>query len=268
MSAAQPAPATTADTPPAGWSVIAARRTGESHARRGEGGQDALALRQRRGVLVAALADGAGSAARGGAGAALAVRHVAASACRWLADNPLERLADDTMTAWIMAARARVARAADDGGLIPRDLATTLIFGLSDGRETRIAHIGDGAAVIRDCTGLWKALSWPAGGDYAGSTYFLTDDEPALRLARHAGPVTALALFTDGLERLVLDFAAEAPHGPFFDRVARPLDALTAPGRDAALSKALGAWLGSAGVAARTDDDRTLLLARPLGAAR
>jgi hypothetical protein len=62
----------------------------------------------------------------------------------------------------------------------------------------------------------------------------------------------------------VLDFATRTPHAPFFDRMSAPLDRLSAPGRDRGLSQALGAWLGSQAVAARTDDDRTLLLARLL----
>jgi hypothetical protein len=268
MSAAQPAPLLHADTAPAGWSVIAARRTGESHSRRGERGQDAFALRQRDGVLVAAVADGAGSAPRGGAGAALAVRAVTQSALRWLGHKSFDAHTDADIETWLIDSRERLAEAAQRAGLTRRDCATTLVLCLSDGRQTVIAHIGDGAAVARDDTGIWHALSWPAGGEHAGSTYFLTDETPALRLTRHAARVTALALFTDGLERLVLDFAAEAPHGPFFDRIAKPLDGLTAPGRDAALSKALSAWLGGEGVAARTDDDRTLILARPVEGVR
>jgi hypothetical protein len=268
MSAAQPAPLLHADAAPAGWSIIAARRTGESHARRSERGQDAFALRQVNGVLVAAIADGAGSAPRGGAGAALAVRSVAQSATRWLAGKPLNALTEADVETWVDSARERLAQAASRNGHVIRDCATTLILCLSDGGQTLVAHIGDGAAVARDEASTWQALSWPAGGEHAGSTYFLTEEPPALRLTRHATPVTALALFTDGLERLVLDFAEETAHGPFFDRIAKPLDSLTAPGRDAALSRALGAWLGGEGVAARTDDDRTLILARPLEAAR
>ena len=237
MSAAQAAPLLHGEEASGGWSVIAARRTGESHARRRERGQDAFALRHADGVLVAAVADGAGSAPRGGAGSALAVRSMAQSATRWLADSPLDALTDAEVETWVDSTRERLADAAGRNGLALRDCATTLILCLSDGGQTLVAHIGDGAAVARGASGGWQALSWPAGGEHAGSTYFLTDETPALRLTRHTAPVTALALFTDGLERLVLDFAEGTAHGPFFDRIAKPLDSLTTPGRDAALSR-------------------------------
>ena len=259
---AQPAPSAT--PVPGGWAVAAATRAGEGHARRGERGQDALCVRQMPGgVLVAALADGAGSAARGGAGAALVSRGMVAAACAALAEAPLAALADTAPADWLGAIRQRLATATAAQGLAPRDAACTLLLALSDGDETLVAHVGDGAVVARTPEG-WRALSWPEGGEHAGSTYFVTDETPALRVSRHHSPVSALALLTDGLERLVLDFAAAAPHAPFFDRIAAPLDRLTQPGRDRGLSRALHAWLGTEAVAARTDDDRTLMLARRL----
>lgn len=158
------------------------------------------------------------------------------------------------------AARARVLVAAEAGGVDPRDCAATLALVVSDGRATVAGHVGDGAVAARGPDG-WTALSWPDAGEHAGETRFLTDPDPAIRLACCDGPVGAVALLTDGLERLVLDFAARAAHAPFFERMTAPLAALPAPGRDRALSAALGAWLGGAAVAARTDDDRALVLA-------
>lgn len=244
-----------------GWVAAAATRRGEAHARRGARAQDALRMILRGRVLIAAVADGAGSAPRGGAGAALAVRALTGAARAALADRPLAALEDADLAACFETARAMLKAAAAARGLTPRDLATTALLALSDGETTLAGHVGDGAAVARDAEGRWRALSWPAAGEHAGATYFLTDEALAFRAARLDAPVTALALLTDGLERLTLDFAAAAPHAPFFDRMAAPLAALAAPGRDAALSRALGAWLASEPVAARTDDDRTLLLA-------
>ncbi len=246
----------------AGWRVAAARRTGESHARRGERGQDAfrLALTGPGGrTLVAAVSDGAGSAPRGGAGAALACR-AAVEAAR-TAEGPVAEIDDETALGWALAARARVAAAAQAAGLPVRDFAATLILAASDGAATVAVHVGDGAAALRDAAGAWSALSWPEGGDYAGETQFLTEEPPALRLSRAETPATGLALLTDGIERLVLDFAEGAPHGPFFERMIAPVARLERAGRDLPLSRALARYLGGEGVAARTDDDRTLLLA-------
>jgi hypothetical protein len=262
-----PHPAPVAAGPaPAGWTVVAATLRGEAHARRGERGQDALrALAAGPGgaALVAAVADGAGSAPRGGAGAALAVRAAARAARAALAGGrPVADLAEDEAAGWGLAAREALAAAAAARGLPLRDLACTLIVAAVDATGALVAHVGDGAAAARGADGAWVALSWPEGGEHAGETRFLTEDPPALRTARAGGPPAALALLTDGIERLVLDFAARAPHAPFFDRMTGPLAGAGA-GRDAALSAALRLWLGGEGVAARTDDDRTLLLAAP-----
>lgn len=257
-------PAVAATPAPAGWALAAATLTGEGHRRRGERGQDALCLRQTaNGLLVAALADGAGSAVRGGAGAVLAARGMVAAALAALDGGDLSSLPGEAPGAWLEAVRARLAGAAAMHDLTPRDLACTLILAVSDGSHTVIAHVGDGAAVARTDEG-WRALSWPEGGEHAGSTFFVTDETPAMRVARLDAPIDTLALLTDGLERLVLDFATGTPHAPFFDRMRAPLDRLVAPGRDRGLSRALRGWLDIEAVAARTDDDRTLLLARLL----
>jgi serine/threonine protein phosphatase PrpC len=244
-----------------GWRVAAARRRGEAHARRGERCQDAVALAlvgPGGGTLLAAVADGAGSARRGGAGAALAAR--AAVAAAQAARGGGGRLTEAGLGGWMRAARARLMAAAEARGVAARDCASTLLLLASDGRSTVVGHVGDGAAAAR-APADWTALSWPDAGEHAGETRFLTDPDPAIRVARHATPVAAVALLTDGLERLVLDFAGRVPHAPFFDRMTAPLAALPAPGRDRALSAALAGWLGGAAVAARTDDDRALLLA-------
>ncbi|WP_175478968.1 PP2C family serine/threonine-protein phosphatase [Rubrimonas cliftonensis] len=244
-----------------GWRVAAARVRGESHARRAERGQDALCVRLRGGAIIVAAADGAGSAPRGGAGAALASRAVVREASAALGAQPsLSQAREEDLRRWAEAARAAVAAAAETCGLAPRDCAATLLIAVSDGATTLWAHVGDGAVVARDA-GAWRALSWPAAGAHAGETHFLTDEPFDLRTGRLEGTVDALALLTDGIERLVLDFATETPHAPFFERMARPVAALPAPGRDAALSQALARYLGGAAVAARTDDDRTLVLA-------
>ncbi len=133
----------------------------------------------------------------------------------------------------------------------------------SDGTDTLVVHIGDGAAVARNAvTGDWEAMSWPAQGEYASTTFFLTDDGgPRVRIVRSAVPVDRVAVFTDGIERLALDFAAERAHGPFFSGMSDPVAAAAASGWNLPLSRKLGDYLASPAVNARTDDDKTLILA-------
>jgi hypothetical protein len=74
----------------------------------------------------------------------------------------------------------------------------------------------------------------------------------------YAEPVQAVAVMTDGLLRLVLDMNRNQPHRPFF----QPLLAFAAQVSDPGEANAqLTAFLGSERVNARTDDDKTLVLA-------
>ncbi|MEO1103439.1 MAG: PP2C family serine/threonine-protein phosphatase [Pseudomonadota bacterium] len=237
------------------WVSVAARATGTGHVRRGERCQDALILRHAGSRIVLVVADGAGSAPHGGAGAAIACRTAARTALTMLGgDAPIAQ----TAAAGATSAAERLAQVGDRHAVAPRDLATTLIVAVADTDEVAVAHVGDGAAVVRE-EDSWRALSWPAAGDYAGTTYFLTDAAPEVRISG-TGPVTGIAVLTDGLERLVLDHAAQSAHSPFFEMIARPLVAC-APGRDRSLSAALARYLASDAVTQRTDDDTTLALA-------
>ena len=124
-------------------------------------------------------------------------------------------------------------------------------------------HVGDGSAVYRlDGVADWIVASWPEQGEYAATTYFVTDDpEPRLRFCSAQGPIAELALFSDGIERLALDFSTETAFAPFFDRMFFPLSGKSV-GRDRQLSRHLKEYLDSPSVCDKTDDDKTLVLAK------
>ena len=72
------------------------------------------------------------------------------------------------------------------------------------------------------------------------------------------GPVSLVAALTDGLLRLVLDLNRNVPHRPFFE----PLVEFASDVSDPAAAEAqLADFLASDRVCARTDDDKTLVLA-------
>jgi hypothetical protein len=90
----------------------------------------------------------------------------------------------------------------------------------------------------------------------------VTDDpEPSVSVEYVNGDVAQVALFTDGLERLALDFMTRRAFTPFFTSMFRSLPS-DLPGRHKQLSQALRAFLDSSVVTARTDDDKTLVMAR------
>jgi len=155
-----------------------------------------------------------------------------------------------------------IAVVASRRGLPQREFAATLVCLVSSGAETVVAHVGDGCAAVKEVdTGRWVAPSWPDHGEYASTTYFVTDDELKLRVSRHEGDISAAAAFSDGLERLALDFSAVQPFDRFFDGIIAPVAASAILGRDATLSRQLKSYLSSSPVNERTDDDKTLVIA-------
>jgi hypothetical protein len=122
-------------------------------------------------------------------------------------------------------------------------------------------QIGDGAIVAR-CGERYEALTWPESGEYVNTTRFLTDSDvdQHIQYALLAYPVRNIALLTDGLQGLALHFASHTAHAPFFTPF---FDALRAQPDEEwqHLSHAIASSLDSPMVNARTDDDKTLIVA-------
>lgn len=212
-------------------------------------------------TLCAVTSDGAGTASHGGEGASLI--------CRFFGRRILDHVSskntlptDEDLWNWLDEVRDLIGHCAQKRRVIPRNFAATLISITTDGNTTLVAHIGDGNAVARNAeTGEWFCLSWPDQGEYASVTYFLTDELIHLHIHRFAVKIDAVASFSDGIERLALDFARKVPYQPFFNKMIAPLSRSKAVGKDLELSRHLSDFLTSEGVNSRTDDDKTLILA-------
>lgn len=247
------------------WFWAGASCQGVSHKQADIRRQDnfsAFVAGERGRFLVVLASDGAGSASHGGEGATLTCRAFVLRIRGHFAkcnDFPTDKQLWD----WLDELRDRIAIAAQKRSLTPRDFAATLVCLISDGETVLTAHVGDGCAVVRDRdTTEWQIASWPDQGEYASTTFFVTDDpEARMRVDRRERPISALAVFTDGIERIALDLGGQAAHQPFFRGMIQPLDQLTNAGADRALSGKLLSYLDSEPVNARTEDDKTLILA-------
>jgi hypothetical protein len=246
------------------WRWAAASQIGTSHSRLGTRKQDAakcFLTGRHSSALCAMVCDGAGSAAFGGQGASLICR-VLSIELRAHFRTCDELPADEDIWNWIDLARDRLALAAEHRAARRQAFASTLVLLAATDGSVLIVHVGDGAVVARDKGGTWHALSWPENGEYASTTYFLTDDPtPKVRICRLAADYDAYAVFSDGIENLALDQKAMVPHEPFFRSMIAPLDAVADTGKSADLSKALANFLSSERVCERTDDDKSLILA-------
>jgi hypothetical protein len=249
------------------WVWVGAQTSGTSHIRTGAECEDfagCVEIKTELGpILVAVVCDGAGSVPFGKEGAIITATGIVRSAKSFFASkNHLNDLTRPVVHDWIDDLRDRISWVAKRRNAVLKDFASTLVAAVASPTDTVIIHVGDGAAVVRDhmkCQ--WEVPLWPTHGEYASTTSFITDDPEAAFRMDYRSKVDAIALLSDGLERLALSFEIEKAFNPFFDSMIRPLKT-SITGRDRALSKELRRFLNSETVCARTDDDKTLILAQ------
>lgn len=248
------------------WRFVNAASRGTSHDVTGTPCQDdcyvdVIASHRGEDILVAAVADGAGSASRSEVGSGIACAALIASMTETLHHCGVADLDRKVVESWLRGAVADIgARAARDD-LAGRDFACT-ILGCAVGTAAAVfIQIGDGAIVIDDGTGL-RPVFWPDSGEYANMTRFVTDADfgDHLMFCAVEGRIDEVALFSDGLQRLALVFAERAAHAPFFEPMLQCLRAEPA-GAAETLVFPLLRFLSSDAVNARTDDDKSLVLA-------
>ena len=242
------------------WRWAAASVIGTSHTRNGNRLQDAYAVSELAGGRVfAVVSDGAGSATSGAFGAWLTCRTLLVRLREWAQYNP-GLPSDERLAYWIEELRVRIANVAARRGTVPRQFAATLAALVITSDEVIALQVGDSAVVGRAC-GRWDVLCWPENGEYASSTYFVTDDpDPRLDIVRREREHDAFVLFSDGVGDLALSHMEQAAHPRFFDPMIHPVDIAPGKGRLTDLSGKLAEYLSSSSVCERTDDDKTLIL--------
>jgi hypothetical protein len=213
-------------------------------------------------ILIAVVSDGAGSAAQSHIGSARACDFWIETISTYLAaGGQCARLAHDFWPRWIDAFQQQIGQIAPAAGFVMNDYACTFVAAVIAPDCAVYFQLGDGAII--EATGEnYQVVCWPQQGEYANTTHFLTEANAAqkcfVELRNHV--VHEVALFTDGIQNLVLDQRTHTAHAPFFE----PLFAWLRPraaGLSAELSESLTVYLNSAKINARTDDDKTLLLA-------
>lgn len=210
-------------------------------------------------IVLMALSDGAGSASHSDIGAQTVVSHWLDAFTTLLHQcaDPDAVLADSavaTLDTMLMKIRNSVERDALAFEVRPSEFSATLLGAVLTPSGALVAQVGDGAWV--GCVnGMLGCLTWPTGGEFAGQTVFATSESApqALQVVRLCSPPSALVGFTDGLERLLLDFQTQLPAAGFFRPVLQSLKASPQTfGAD------LEEYLESALVCERTDDDKSI----------
>lgn len=238
------------------WKMVYGSVRGTSHARSGQPCQDYCAGTATGTTAVAACSDGAGSADLSHLGSKVAVESFMEEAGR----SPLETAPTrGHVEAWVDAARRRVLEEAEGQAAAPRRLACTFLAAVVGDGWAAFAQVGDGVIVFDGESGYELAF-WPDNGEYANTTRFLTEDDYRrhLRIEVVERTINELAMLTDGLQMLALDFAQARVHDRFF----APLFGTVKNGPDEeTLRTSLLKFMDSNRVNERTEDDKTLLLA-------
>ena len=248
------------------WRVIGASVPGTAHLTRGIPCQDAHAFAHLPGGgLLVAVADGAGSASHAADGARIASQRVVAwLEAQWQTRQPGNELEwAQLMEEAFHEARDALVKRARNRRLRLRDLSTTLTCLAATDEALAVGHIGDSVAVIANGDGRLELVAHPQRGEYANEVMLLTMRNALNRFEVRVLPrrVHALAVTSDGMLRLATKLPHYDPFPPFF----APLFDFTAKVEDAAQGgQALAQFLQSERVNARTDDDKTLVLAARL----
>jgi hypothetical protein len=246
------------------WKYLFDSVQGTAHFACGTGLQDTSFVCQRRfgadEVLIAACSDGAGSARHAKAGSEAACAGVLRQVTQFFEDgNSAGDLRQELALQWYERARQEILREAAALDSPPRQLACTLLLAVVAPQAALFAQLGDGAIVYHDGVQCCPVF-WPQTGEYQNSTHFLTDDAFKDHMQARCLPrrLNQLAMFTDGLQMLALNYSEKSAHQPFFTPL---FHALQEASNHLDLSIPLRAFLDSEAINQRTDDDKTLVLA-------
>jgi hypothetical protein len=140
-----------------------------------------------------------------------------------------------------------------------RTMACTLL-GAVVGRSVAIViQIGDGAWVAEIESSRYRCVTWPENGEFANETFFVTQadwfEHLQFEMIPKSDELRTLTGFSDGMERLCIDFSSRTPVEGFF----RPLANIrhATPRRE--FEKSLRFFLASGRVTQKTDDDCSLV---------
>jgi hypothetical protein len=245
-----------------GWRVAFKSVPGRRHKLNGVDCQDAAVIRFiRSDLVIAAIADGAGSVEFAKEGAWLSVQ----GSVDYLASrlehksnifptNVFEsrKLFEDA----VASVREKIAQVAQEKQKDLSCFASTLIVMVASSQGLMAFQVGDGFMVFKGIQGYELALEGDKG-EYLNETNFVTDPKVRYKVWISETVCPFWALSTDGLDQVAIHHKSRIPFPGFFDPFAEYLGQKPS---EADIERELEAFLTSSQLQARAEDDMTLLI--------
>jgi len=247
------------------WKVGGVSIAGFSHFEEDIPCQDAHAFRvSGENRIIAAVADGAGSARLSHIGAQAFVDAIVAKIYNLPSPGEFDtQLLASEIIKSVNETRDQLNRHGDDlqdgGPPSLSDFAATLIVAVADSNGGAFFHVGDGAGAAFNQGGdLEATISKPQNGEYANETYFLTMDdwEDYLRITPFAEYSDTILLMSDGVTPMAMSQGCATLE---FKNFVNPIVNFLRDNDDATGKSGVIDTLSGDNVQKITADDKTLL---------
>ena len=249
------------------WRIAQASAIGLAHLNQNTECQDRFAcqtVKTKDGeVLIAVVADGAGSTTDGQVGAEVACQSFIEQVKVFLnsRDASVSSLNLEFGRFWISFFQKKMIKTAKKKKKGIRDFASTLVGAVVGKNQAAFFQIGDGGAVFSTSgePASYRFAITPQEAEYVNVTEFLTDETAIerLRFTLVEEPIEDLIVFSDGIFAVAVNYQTNQPHEPFLMPMMAPLR----NGQTDKLNEKLEKFLASPKINEKTDDDKTLILA-------
>ncbi|BAV08753.1 serine/threonine protein phosphatase [Filimonas lacunae] len=247
------------------WKAIGKSVTGSLHVQAGKGCEDAIhySIDNHSAALICFVSDGAGSATQAAIASKLATQTAHDFIVHQLQQHQpvtepdIYQLAESVFDALQQhAAHSKTSLA---------EYACTLLGCIIFAEYACFIQVGDGAIVKNTGNDFYAPVWWPHNGEYQNTTFFINENgHPHLKVLVTEEVINEVAIFTDGLQMLTLNYESNTAHHPFFKDMFKWLRIAHHPDQVGSLNQKLEEYLSSATINNLTNDDKTLFLATRL----
>lgn len=217
-------------------------------------------------TIIAVASDGAGSASHAELGSNFICNKFIKDISTNLEDGfAVEDFTHNFFKNWIERFQEDLQKEVLSEDLNLRNYACTILGAIVGDNSACFIQIGDGAIVVDEDEAKYDFMFLPQQGEYANQTYFATEPSAKdnLQFLYIDRRICELALFTDGIQNLVINFQTLEVNNDFFSQWFEWLVEV----EENAGKLSLEVYLDSRKINQRTDDDKTLVLAVRLDAA-